>query len=125
MQSVKVVFHIDEVEKWPLLLANVRNLVKVVDVTVCRITVLVNVKAVIIFDQHTFNDHLFDRKVQPSHVDIIKQLTLQGVEFTVCQNSLSGSNIFVESIPEYLKVVPVGVLELIQKQSEGFAYIKP
>jgi uncharacterized protein len=125
MQSVKVVFHIDEVEKWPLLLANVRNLVKVVDVAVSAIIVLVNSKAVIIFDQQTFNGHPFDRKVQPNHMDIVKELALQGVEFAVCQNSLTGSSISIESLPEYLKVVPVGVLELIEKQTQGFAYIKP
>ena len=125
MQSVKVVFHIDEVEKWPLLLANVRNLVKVVDVAASRIVVLVNSKAVTIFDRKIFDKLSFDRKAQPNHADVIQELAEQGVEFTVCQNSLNGLSISVESLPEYVKVVPVGVLELIEKQSDGFAYIKP
>ncbi len=125
MQLVKVVFHIDEVEKWSLLIANVRNLVKVVDIAASNIVVLVNSKAVIIFDQHTFNGHPFDRKLQPSHVDSIQELAEQGIEFFVCQNSLNGLSISVESLPEYVEVVPVGVLELINKQGDGFAYIKP
>lgn len=115
MQSVKVVFHIDEIEKWPLLLGNVLNLVKVVDVVGSRIVVLVNSKAVMVFD----------RKVQSNHGDVIQELAEQGIEFAVCQNSLNGLSIPVESLPEYVKVVPVGVLELINKQGDGFAYIKP
>lgn len=125
MQSVKVVFHIDEIEKWMLLLANVRNLVKVVDVVASEIVVLVNSKAVSIFDGQTFDELSFDRKVQPNHADVIQELAEKGIEFTVCQNSLNGLDISVESLPEYLKVTPVGVLELIEKQSDGFAYIKP
>jgi intracellular sulfur oxidation DsrE/DsrF family protein len=125
MQSVKVVFHIDEVEKWPLLLAYVRNLVKVVDVAASKIVVLVNSKAVSIFDGKISDKLFFGRKAQPNHADSIQELAEQGIEFIACQNSLNGLSISFEYLPEYRKVVSVGVLELINKQSDGFAYIKP
>ncbi|SHG19137.1 hypothetical protein SAMN02745753_03436 [Marinomonas polaris DSM 16579] len=125
MQSVKVVFHIDEVEKWSLLLANVRNLVKVVDVAASKIVVLVNSKAVTIFDGKIVDELSFDRKAQPNHTDAIQELAELGIEFTVCQNSINGLSISVESLPESVKIVPVGVLELIEKQADSFAYIKP
>jgi intracellular sulfur oxidation DsrE/DsrF family protein len=40
MHFIKAVFHVDELDKWPLLLANVRNLVKVTDITYCRVSKL-------------------------------------------------------------------------------------
>ncbi|QUX95608.1 hypothetical protein C0J08_09355 [Marinomonas sp. CT5] len=123
MQSVKVIFHIDEVEKWPLLLANVRNLVKVVDVSASCIAVLVNSKAVIIFDEQ--NSASSPKVALASHSDLIQELVEQGVKFKLCQNSLKGFGIAAESLSDDLEVVPVGVLELIEKQADGFAYIKP
>jgi len=65
MQSVKVVFHIDEIDKWPLLLANIRNLIKVVDVQSSEIVVLANSKAVSIFDGQT----------EPNHSDAIATIS--------------------------------------------------
>ncbi|NLQ16246.1 hypothetical protein HGG82_01245 [Marinomonas sp. M1K-6] len=115
MQSVKVVFHIDEVDKWPLLLANVRNLVKAVDLASSHIMVLTNAKAVLAFDGNALLNH----------IDGIEALAGKKVVFAVCQNSLNGSGMAVDSLPEYVKVVPVGVLTLIEKQADGFAYIKP
>ena len=115
MQSVNVVFHIDESEKWPLVLANVRNLTYVVDVSSSDIEVLVNSKAVSVFDGVTL----------PAHTEKIAELALLGVQFSVCRNSLNGLQIQVESLPTFIKIVPVGVLELIEKQNKGAAYIKP
>ena len=115
MQSVKVVFHIDEIDKWHLLLANVRNLINVVDVKASHIVVLANSKAVSVFDGLT----------QPNHVDAIAEISASGVEIQVCKNSLNGLNISQEQLPDVVTVVPVGVLVLIEKQAQGFAYIKP
>ncbi|MCW4628313.1 MULTISPECIES: DsrE family protein [Marinomonas] len=115
MQSVNVVFHIDEVDKWSLLLANVRNLVKAVDPVSSNITVVSNSKAVLVFgDSASLN-----------YADLIQELVANGVEFVVCQNSLNGAGITDDLLPEYVTVVPVGVLSLIEKQADGFAYIKP
>jgi uncharacterized protein len=50
---------------------------------------------------------------------------LISVSFSVCRHSLNGLQIPAESLPAFIKVVSVGVLELIEKQNKGFAYIKP
>lgn len=115
MKSVKVVFHIDEVDKWPLLLANVRNLVKVVDVPSSQIVVLANAKAVTAFNGGG----------APEHQQAIADLSASGVAILACQNSLNGLKISAAQLPGFVAVVPVGVLTLIEKQSQGFAYIKP
>lgn len=121
MKSVKVIFHINEVDKWPQLLANVRNLLKAVDISVSSIEILVNSKAVIMFDEQKVVAASLDER----QVNQVKELAEQGVKFKLCQNSLNSLGIAVDSLPVYVNVVPVGVLELIEKQADGFAYIKP
>ncbi len=54
----------------------------------------------------------------------INTLYKQGVVFAVCNNSLKKRNIDkARVIPEAI-IVPVAVLEIVQKQEEGRAYIK-
>ena len=54
----------------------------------------------------------------------INTLFKQGVVFAVCNNSLKKRNIDkARVIPEAI-IVPVAVLEIVQKQEEGRAYIK-
>jgi uncharacterized protein len=95
----KCVFHIDESEKWPLVLANVRNLTHAVDVLSSDIQILVNSKAVSVFNGITL----------PAHTETISESAHLGVQFSVCRNSLNGLQIQVESLPALIKVVPVGV----------------
>ncbi|HHY41379.1 MAG TPA: hypothetical protein GX514_00790, partial [Thermoanaerobacterales bacterium] len=40
-------------------------------------------------------------------------------------NALAAHGIQKENIIEFVDVVPAGVLELVKKQNEGYAYIKP
>ncbi len=59
---------------------------------------------------------------------IIAGLKNDGVQFLVCNNTLTGRNIDPETDlfdvwPE--DIVPSGVAELGKLQAEGFAYIKP
>lgn len=115
MQSVKVVLHIDEIDKWPLLLANIRNLIKVVDIQSSEIVVLSNSKSVSIFDGHT----------EPNYSEAIAAVSASNIKVQVCENSLNGLNIEKSKLPSFVEIVPVGVLALIEKQTLGFAYIKP
>jgi Uncharacterized conserved protein len=57
--------------------------------------------------------------------DKLKILSHEGVAFAACNNALIGMNISKELVFPFVKVVPVGVRELINKQQAGYAYIKP
>jgi intracellular sulfur oxidation DsrE/DsrF family protein len=113
--SIKVVFHIDELSKWSLLLKNVQNLTKVVDVKNSLIEILANSEAVGFYAGSALNS---DRT-------LMQDLSRTGVLFVACNNALKGMGIQREVLPQFVEVVPVGVLELIEKQSQGYAYIKP
>lgn len=58
----------------------------------------------------------------------ISGLKDQGIEFSVCANTLKGKNInFEDDLYDVEKadIVPSGVAELAILQSQGYAYIKP
>ena len=112
---VKVVFHIDELSKWGLLLRNVQNLTKAIDLKSSRIEVLANSKAVEFYAGATQNEDTI----------LMKKLAHSGIRFVACNNALKGMGIQMQQLPQFVEVVPVGVLELIEKQAENFAYIKP
>lgn len=111
--AFSVIFHIDEPSKWDLLLRNVRNLIKAADPKVSEIEVLANSEAVGFYASPNGDGEL------------MKELALAGVRFVACSNALGGMEITRERLPRFVEVVPVGVIELIEKQNQGFAYIKP
>lgn len=111
-----VIFHIDEFQKWDLLLNNVKNLLLSYDNTSSiSIEVLANSEAV---KGYIYSSDLVDK----NSLEILSQ---KGVIFAACNNALLGMNISKDQIFSFIKVVPVGVRELIDKQQEGYAYIKP
>lgn len=111
----KVIFHIDELSKWNLLLKNVQNLVQAIEEDSIQIEVLANSEAVKLY--------LKNRAV--NELSAMQDLSNQGVHFVACNNALKGLNIGQQQLASFVSTVPVGVLELIKKQSEGYAYIKP
>jgi intracellular sulfur oxidation DsrE/DsrF family protein len=55
----------------------------------------------------------------------LEVLSQKGVTFAACSNALLSMGLSKEEIFPFVKIVPVGVRELINKQQEGYAYIKP
>jgi len=112
--NIKVVFHIDEKDKWQLLTGNVSNLCRGVPLEEREIEILANSLAL----------ELFREKDSP-FIPGLEDLHRSGVRICVCRNSLRGMGIGEEEIPRFMEVVPIGVKELAERQIEGFAYIKP
>lgn len=114
---MNVIFHIDELNKWQLTLGNVTNMVNYYQDNKVnyQIEVLANSEAVLAF-QHNFDDKL---KLQMSH------LVKANVTFAACNNALKANHLSSKDIYDFITIVPSGVVELAQKQVNGFAYIKP
>ena len=115
MDRLKVIFHIDDVSNWGMLLGNVKNLLDQVNYEDIEIEVLSNGKSVRKYDRTTQNDD----------VELMRELSKKNVKFVACNNSLNSLELIEEDLYDYITVVPAGVLELIEKQREGFTYIKP
>lgn len=112
--NVSVIFHIDENQKWALLLKNVRNFMQAAE-NKTTVEVLANSDAV----------EFYLRNNSDSGVPVMRELSARGVRFVACGNALRGYGIPKEQLAPFVDVVPAGVLELVEKQMEGYAYIKP
>lgn len=104
--KMKVVFHVDEINKWPMVLANVKNFKR--EIPEAAITVVANGEAVKYYVSADWDREL-----------------LQTVDFVACQNALNSNTITAEAVPITIRIVNAGVVELVQKQNDGYAYIRP
>ena len=116
MSELKAIIHIDEMNKWKLVLANTRNLIEVLKGQSLTVEVLANSEAV----QYLIQSNNDDESSRPLRI-----LADEKVLFAVCNNSLRGLDIDPKSLFDFVTVVPSGVVELTLKQHEGYAYIKP
>lgn len=116
MSEIKAIFHIDELHKWGLLLKNVNNLLQAIDIEKSSIEVLANAEAVKFYDLGTALN---------SDITVMKELNNKKVKFVACNNALNSYGMKKEDLIDFVDIVPVGVLELINKQKENYAYIKP
>jgi intracellular sulfur oxidation DsrE/DsrF family protein len=112
---IKVIFHVDEMEKWTLALHNVQNMLNALEGRDLTVEVLANSEAVRFY---TVSDH---NAASLQMSDLAKA----GVLFAACNNALNSLGIQKDQLPEFIQVVPAGVLELAEKQQQGYAYIKP
>lgn len=115
VKIMKVIYHVDENEKWQLCLGNVRNMLKYGEEnkTTFEIEILANSIAV---------EKL---KKESEWEQQINELLENGVVIAACQNALNAQKIIKEDLIEQITIVPAGVVELVIRQNEGFAYIKP
>ena len=58
------------------------------------------------------------------HHDIIADLKKVGVRFVVCQNTMNQRNIKEDELIEEAEIVPAGIAEIVEKQEQGWSYIK-
>ena len=112
--KIKAVFHIDEMEKWDLLITNVKNLVKGINIEDSEVEIVANSKAVLRYKQ----DAGFDNTS-------LEELGEKGISIIACNNALNSLKIEKGMLYAFVKVVPIGVKEIIEKQLEGYAYLKP
>jgi uncharacterized protein len=118
MEKYKVVFHINESNKWSTLLANVNNLIKDLGKDNVIVEVVANGTAV--------SDYVSDSNKDDNNlINKVSEAINFGVKFLACKNSLASNKIDERLIPEFITVIPAGVTELVKKQAAGYGYIKP
>jgi hypothetical protein len=58
------------------------------------------------------------------HIPKIQKEQARGVTFAICNNSMKRLKLEASRLLPGLKIVPVAMLELARKQSEGWSYLK-
>lgn len=132
MNTLKVLFHVNESARWQTVLVNISNFLKDVGRDSTDIEVLANGEAVSIFGNGCLLAGEGDDGQKAScgigngsFSDQTQKLSEAGVNFVVCRNSLESYSIDEDSLPAFVTVVPAGITEIVRKQAQGYAYIKP
>ena len=110
---MKVIFHINEKTKEKVLLSNVKNFNK--------------------YNPENKNDSVIEVLINGEAIDLalinsstdFSQLFTLDVKIVACKNSLESRNYSPGQLQPGILVVNSGVVELAQKQTQGYAYIKP
>jgi len=109
----RILFHMDEAEKAPLVLGNIKNLLADLGESEVEAKLVANSEGA---------KALF--KTGP-HADRVKKLAEKGVCFAVCAKTLSRMGLTKDDFPDSFEVVSSGMGELARRQSEGWGYVKP
>lgn len=115
MTHFKVLFHVDEMKKWPLVITNTRNLISELNHSLLDVEILANSVAIKYLMTNDHDDEKIEKLMELSKT----------VRFCACGNSLESLKIDSKDLFNFVVVVPSGVAELTIKQHEGYAYIKP
>ncbi|MEW5762179.1 MAG: DsrE family protein [Bacillota bacterium] len=116
MERLKVLLHVNEASRWPVLLINAGNLVNDVGPEKVAIEVVANGEAVTVF-ANGFG--------QGSALREMERLAGVGVDFVLCRNALAMHSVPGHRLPSFVRIVPAGITEIIRKQLQGYAYVKP
>jgi intracellular sulfur oxidation DsrE/DsrF family protein len=107
----KVVLHAAEVQNWPYVLSNLKNLTH--DWPRARLRVVVDGSAVTALQGEN------------NLTAELETLAEAGVELQVCPNALHEHQIDPATIPPSATTALGGVVALVLAQHEGFTYVKP
>lgn len=59
------------------------------------------------------------------HSAKVSELLHRGVTVTACANTMRGMKISIDALVDGVQVVPSGVAELVRRQRQGWAYLRP
>ncbi|MGY0836856.1 DsrE family protein [Aerococcus urinaeequi] len=106
----RAIFHVHEMKEWENLLPTIQNALN--DVEDLQVIVLANGRAVRI-------------ALREAYYQDLEKLVKQGVTIELCQHALQAQGIDPEMVNNHLFTpVTSGIAELINRQHDGYAYIR-
>jgi len=129
MLPYKILFHVNELNRWPVALLNLRNLIKDTGSENIQAEVVANGPAVLLYATSPENGE----KLPPSWSGEFRQQLLRDMQelreldipFLACANALKMNALEEKSLHSYVTVIPAGITEIVGKQAEGYGYVKP
>ncbi|CAA6813496.1 MAG: Unknown protein [uncultured Sulfurovum sp.] len=100
-------------------LSSVSNVVKFYGVDKCEVIIVVyskGIKAVLT------NAYFFDKEIQKRLKSLMMYDT---VEFIACKNTMDTYEIEEKELLKDVKMVTAGIVEIIERQLDGYIYVRP
>jgi uncharacterized protein len=113
MKKYRVAFHLNEVEKVDLAMRNINNLLDDLGEDEVDVVLITHGKAIASLG-----------KSGPLE-GLMRDLNRRGVVFGICGNTMRNRGLTEDDFPEIVEVVSSGVGELVRRQAEGWAYLRP
>ena len=115
MAQNKVVFQVSDadVAKWNLTMNNVRNVQQ--DLGADKVTIEIV----------AYGPGIGLLKLESPLAQRIADALSQRVQVVACENTMTAQKITRSDMLPNISYVPAGVVELMQKQQQGYAYIRP
>jgi intracellular sulfur oxidation DsrE/DsrF family protein len=118
MNEMMLLLHVSDNERWSGALENAINFLKDAGKNRADVVIVANGTATA---SYAYSDK----------IETMGALADKGVQFIACRNSLkklcAGGAVCIDekALPAFVKVVPAGISEIVRKQREGYAYVKP
>lgn len=113
---MRIVYHINENQKWDLVLKNIEEMVDYYDEHQIDYDIEVVATSEAIKGYQKSSDQKLHQKIE--------RLFNRQVSFLACHSALKENDIQMNNILDFVYVVSLGTVELAQKQAAGFSYIK-
>ncbi|MDO4536166.1 MAG: DsrE family protein [Clostridium perfringens] len=111
---MKILLHVTELDKVETSLGNAKNFLGMDKEA--KIEILLNGSAAISLQEKVAkNINIYGN---------LSELSEKEVDICVCNNSLKRFDIDKEKLCSFVKIVPVGIIEVAKKQEEGYSYAK-
>jgi intracellular sulfur oxidation DsrE/DsrF family protein len=111
----RVVFQVsdDDAKKWNLALNNVKNVQQELGAANVDIEVV------------AYGPGINMLKFESSVGERVDEAVKSGVKIVACENTMKAQKLVKADMMSAIAYVPAGVIEIIRKQNEGYAYIRP
>ncbi|WP_297632576.1 DsrE family protein [uncultured Clostridium sp.] len=111
---MKLLIHVGEIDKWKTAIGNAKNAKKIKED--CEIEIVANSASVVALKEKIAGNL--------GLIDGFKELKDLNVKIKACNNSLKTFDLKKEELLEEVIIVKAAVIEIMEKQQEGYSYLR-
>lgn len=112
--NMKLLVHVGDIDKWKTAIGNAKNAKKLREE--CEVEIVANSNSVIALKEKIAENL--------DLLDGLKSLNKLNVKIKACNNALKTFDLKKEELLEDVIIVKAAVVEIMEKQQEGYSYLK-
>lgn len=111
---MKLLVHVSDIASWNIAIGNAMNAKKSLDNS--EVEIIANSTAVAILKDKVAQN--FDIKEK------LELLASKGIKIKACKNALNKFDLTKNDILSVVEIVDAAIIEIVERQNDGFAYVK-